>query len=61
MTAPLFRVAGGQQANRILLPLVWAAAAAPASVLTAARKLKSSWTLRRFPLLIPRKSFAEVG
>jgi hypothetical protein len=31
---------------------VWAAAAVPASVLTAARKLKYSWILGRFPLPI---------
>jgi hypothetical protein len=43
------------RANRTLLPSVWAAAAVPASVLTAARKLKNSWTLRRLSLLIAQK------
>jgi hypothetical protein len=33
---------------------VWAAAAVSASVSTAARKLKYSWILARFPLLIRR-------
>ena len=37
----------GSPATRTLFPSVWAAAAAPASVLTAARKLKDSWILRR--------------
>jgi hypothetical protein len=36
---PRFRVAGESRANRTLLSSVWAAAAVPASVLTAARKL----------------------
>ena len=37
----------GSPATRTLFPSVWAAAAALASVLTAARKLKNSWILRR--------------
>ena len=42
---------GGLRATRTLLPSVWAAAAAPVSVLTAAWKLKGLWTLGR--LLLP--------
>ena len=43
---------GGLRATRTLLSSVWAAAAVPASVLTAARKLKYSWILARFSGLI---------
>ena len=51
------KVLGGLQsfplwATRTLLSSVWAAAAVPASVLTAARKLKYSWILARFSGLI---------
>jgi hypothetical protein len=42
-----FWVLGGLRAIRTLLPSVWAAAAVPASVLTAARRLKYSWILER--------------
>ena len=49
---PDFWVLGGLRANRTLLSSVWAAAAVPASVLTAARKLKYSWILRRLSLPI---------
>src|SRR6266581_8337821 len=42
----------GSRAIRTLLSSVWAAAAVPASVLTAARKLKYSWILRRLSGLI---------
>jgi hypothetical protein len=45
-------VPGGSRATRTLLSSVWAAAAVPASVLTAARKLKYSWILARFSGLI---------
>jgi hypothetical protein len=45
-------VPGGSRANRTLLSSVWVAAAVPASVLTAARKLKYSWILERFSGLI---------
>jgi hypothetical protein len=45
-------VPGESRANRTLLSSVWAAAAVPGSVLTAARKLKYSWILRRFSGLI---------
>src|SRR5260370_2414756 len=43
------------RANRTLLSSVWAAAAVPASVLTAARKLKYSWILARLPGLDPEE------
>jgi hypothetical protein len=49
---PDFWVLGGLRANRTLLSSVWAAAAVPASVLTAARKLKYSWILARISGLI---------
>ena len=44
---PTMKVAPESRANRTLLSSVWAAAAVPASVLTAAaaRKLKYSWIL----------------
>jgi hypothetical protein len=45
-------VVPGSRANRTLLPSVWSATASPASVLIAARKLKDSWILLGFPLLI---------
>ena len=47
-----FRIKVVSRANRTLLPSVWGAAAVPASVLTAARKLKYSWILARIPVLI---------
>jgi hypothetical protein len=51
----------GLSANRTLLSSVWAAAAVPASVLTAARKLKYSWILPRLPSLSVERLFCRLS